>query len=108
MTHSRETIRHEYLVHPSEMAVLLVESFAVAAGLLVLCLEGAPRLLRGSVALPSWAWASLGFFCLFWALVPALKVYLRSRHGRELPLLRLLASSIAGAIIGGWILTLLS
>ena len=74
---------------------------------MALFLVAAPRWLAGVLEVPLAVWAGCGFFAFFWAMVPILNVYTRSRGGQGIPLGRVLLSSIVGGAVGGALFALL-
>jgi len=97
----------EYSLKPWEFNVLLLETIGFGACLLTLGLLMIPRLLQEAgllpqgETLPQAIGAAVGFFGLFWSLVPLFTAYQRHLGGGGFKWARTLILSVVGSGVGG-------
>lgn len=106
MTNQDDKLK-EYSLKPWEFKVLLLEMIGFGACLLTLGRLVLPQLLQefgllpqGGV-LPRVIGAAVGFFALFWSLVPVFTVYQRHRGGEGFKWATALILSAVGSSAGG-------
>jgi hypothetical protein len=92
-------------VRRGEFAALTIESILAGAGVMALVVVGGTRFPNGSI--PDYMWMGLGFLAVGVAIIPIHRVYVRSRYGRELSILRSVIGALVGAAVGAGLYVLL-